>query len=436
MTHLIIEQGKEVGKELSVPAAGMKFGRSPANDLVLDDEQVMLFHGRFFFKSDGTLWVTDFGAGEKTTVGGAPVDEQQLSVGDLIAVGATAFRVINTKESDSAVAPVEAPVVPENEEIDLGFKGSKAVVEPEQAKKESHRSSLMHRVMQVAVTLLVLGVLVLIGPELIKIASDDTPVVQQKDTLALSYERVQAGTDNIYRYCLELDEGGRCTISINDLKGKRHFQNEKELSDTVMLQLSRSIQDAGFFNVDSDYAGTAQDQYDLYDLNVQRNRRNHHIKVLNREPPQEIKRTATVLEDFALSELGVPFSFKWKREKLMLYGEQSYELGRARYAERDVRHGNLAEAIKHFEETMLYLETIEPKPALYSQAADGLQKAKDEQQRRYDDFMFRADRSIRLSDWTEAAKHLRVLTELVPDRNDPRYDKISAKLLNVEHHLR
>ena len=37
MSHLIIEQGKDVGKEVTVPSGGMKFGRSPANDLVLDD---------------------------------------------------------------------------------------------------------------------------------------------------------------------------------------------------------------------------------------------------------------------------------------------------------------------------------------------------------------------------------------------------------------
>ena len=87
MSHLIIEQGKEVGTEVVVPPTGMKFGRSPANDLVLDDEAAMLFHGRFFFKSDGSLWVTDFGAGEKTTVGGMPVDEHQLKSGDLVVVG-------------------------------------------------------------------------------------------------------------------------------------------------------------------------------------------------------------------------------------------------------------------------------------------------------------------------------------------------------------
>lgn len=440
MSHLIIEQGKEVGREVTVPPAGMKFGRSPANDLVLDDKAAMLFHGRFFFKSDGTLWVTDFGAGEKTTVGGIPVDEVALKVGDLVVVGSTAFRIIHTGQQGAA--PAAAPAVAAAagaDAIDLGFKGGK---KQRQSQSDSEKvpgkaSSLMHRLMQVSVSLLVLLVLVIVGPELMKIASSgDAPVVAPTEALAFTYERVQADTRNIFRYSLELDEKGNFKIGIDDLKNNRHIQKEKRVTETMMLQLSNSIDDAGFFQVDSDYAGTAEGQYDLYDLTVQRNRRYHHIKVLNRVPPQEIKRTVSVIEDFALSELGIPFTLFKDNAELERYAEQAFGLGEARYAERDVRNGNLAEAVKHYQEAMLYLETFEPKPPLYQQAADGLLRANNERNKRYEDYMFRADRSIRLREWDAAAKHLRILSELVPDRSDPRYEKISAKLLNVEQNMR
>jgi len=143
-----------------------------------------------------------------------------------------------------------------------------------------------------------------------------------------------------------------------------------------------------------------------------------------------------VIEDFALSEIGIPFTFFKDNDELMRYAEQAYELGTARYAERDVRHGNLAEAIKHFKEAMLYLETFEPKPALYSQAADALLRANNERNRRYEEYMFRADRAIRLRDWVGAEEALRILGELIPEREDARNEKINAKLLNVEQHLR
>ena len=174
----------------------------------------------------------------------------------------------------------------------------------------------------------------------------------------------------------------------------------------------------------------------MYDIAVQRNRRFGHIKVLNRVPPQEIKRTVAVIEDFALSELGIPFTLFKDNAELMRYAAQAVSRGGSRHEERDVKYSNLATSIKHYEEAMLYLETIEPKPPLYDLAERGLAIAETERDKRYDDYMFRSDRAIRLREWTEARKYLRILTELVPDRSDERYEKVNAKLLNVEQHLR
>lgn len=434
MSHLIIEQGKEVGREVAVPPTGMKFGRSPANDLVLEDDAVMLFHGRFFFKSDGSLWVTDFGAGEKTTVGGIPVDEHPLKAGELVEVGTTAFRIINT-EMGAATAAV--PAARGDGDIDLGFKGAAAFSPAHQeVSSEPSKNTLIPRFLQVGVILLVLVVLLVVVPSLMELGKNNTRTVTQKPSISLSYERVQGDTENIFRYYLELDEKGRFAIAIDDLKNNRHVLKEKVVSETMLLQLSNSLEDAGFFEVDSDYAGTAEGQYDLYDIAVQRNRRFHHIRVLNRAPPKKIKRTVAVIEDFALSELGIPFTLFKDNAELMRYARQAVSLGQSRYNERDVRYSNLASSIKHFEEAMLYLETFEPKPPLYAEADRGLGLAEVERDKRYEDYMFRSDRAIRLKDWEEAAKYLRILTEIVPDRSDERYEKVNAKLLNVEQHLR
>ena len=434
MSHLIIEQGKEVGREVAVPPTGMKFGRSLANDLILEDDAAMLFHGRFFFKSDGTLWVTDFGAGEKTTVGGMPIDEHSLKVGDLVQVGGTAFRIINTQMG----GPAESPAAGHGgEDIDLGFKGGKVFSPARQTRtSESPKGTLMPRLMQVGVILLVLVVLLIVVPSVVELSKDNTKPVQQKQSLTISYERVQGDRQNIFRYYLELDEKGRFSIVIDDLKNNRHVLKDKQISETMLLQLSKSIEDAGFFRIDSDYAGPAEGQYDLYDIAVQRNRRFGHIKVLNRVPPQEIKRTVAVIEDFALSELGIPFTLFKDNAELMRYARQAVSRGGSRYEERDVKYSNLATSIKHYEEAMLYLETIEPKPPLYDLAERGLAIAEAERDKRYDDYMFRSDRAIRLREWAEARKYLRILTELVPDRSDERYEKVNAKLLNVEQHLR
>jgi hypothetical protein len=414
----------------------------------LDDPVVMLFHGRFFFKSDGSLWVTDFGAGEKTTVGGKPVDEYQLKAGDLVEVGGTAFRITSTSlEQDTPpVVPDAAPKKSEAkasgssaepaDDIDLGFKREKKSRRAPEKKAEHKSASLTSRLMQVSVILLFLIVLMVVGPSLMEMSKADVTNVQQEEQLTLSYERVMGTTKNIFRYQVDLDEKGVFSVRIDDLKTNRHQIESKELPQSVIEQLSHGILAAGFFDVDSDYAGTSTDQYDLYNIAVQRNHRFHHIRVLNWTPPTAIQRTTQLIEDFAVSELGI--SFTWMKDpiELMQLAEHAFEVGEARYAERDVRYGNLATAITQFKEAMLYLETIEPKPAMFHRASGLLESAQIEQTARYEDYLFRSDRAIRLQDWEEAAKYLRILSELVPDRSDPRYEKISAKLLNVEQHLR
>jgi hypothetical protein len=419
----------------------MKFGRSPANDLVLDDSSVMLFHGRFFFKSDGSLWVTDFGAGEKTTVGDLPVDEQQLKAGDLVSVGSTSFRVIKADSTDSGeiIAPLSA-IVSSSDEIDLGFGPSKAQRRNEVNAPGGHGKggSFTHRLMQVLISLLVIGVLVYVALEALKLSSGPTnlPVAPPENTLALSYERVQADTGNIFRYQLDLDEKGNFIVVVDDLINNRHVRKEKKISEPMMLQLASRLDETAFFESGSDHVGIAEGQYDLYDLTLQRNHRYHHIKVLNRMPPQEIKRAASIIEEFAKSEVRELFTILIPTPELRRYAEQSYQLGQARFAERELRHRNLAESISHFEEAMLYLETFEPKPALFEEARAGLEKATELRDIKYEDLMFKADRAMRLKDWEGADRTLKVLAELVPDRGDPRYDKIRSNMLIAERHLR
>jgi len=445
MSHLIIEQGKDVGREVTVPAGGMKFGRSPANELVLDDDAVMLFHGRFFFKSDGSLWVTDFGAGQKTTVGGQPIDEHQLKTGDLVEVGNTAFRIIGTSRGDAeaAPAPVESPAPvtraeskDEGEHIDLGFKHSGRSPKADAATGKQGRSTLIHRWMQVGIPLLVLLVLAALGSMLLQTGGSSSATSQQGNTLALTYERVRADTNNIFRYYIQLDDKGVLSIQIDELKTHLHFQKSKQLSTSLLTQLSHGIEDAGFFKVDSDYAGTAQGQYDLFDLAVKRNRRYHRIRVLNNRFPSSIERTQEVLEEFASRELNIPFTMTMPSRERIRYGLQALELAKTRFAERDVRHMNLAESIKHYNEALLFLQDIEEKREQYEEAEAGLDEAAQERDNRYDDYMFRADHSIALQEWQAAYKNLQILQELVPDREDPRHDKINDKLMSVERHLR
>ena len=433
MSHLIIEQGKDVGKEIMIPQTGIKFGRSPANNLVLDDEVVMLFQGRFFFKSDGTLWITDFSVGEKARLGGEPIDEEQLKVGDLVEVGSTAFRVISTKREGSGPAPVAD--APEQEEIDLGFKPAKTAVRTASGDREpSRHASPVYRLLQVAVTVLLLSLVVVGAMELL--GAKDRSGGRREKGIAFTYECVRGDADNIFRYALELTRDGKASIEVDDCRS-RHISQRAQLSAEDMENLSRRLAGSrGFFKINNDRVGNIPGEYELYDVALALDGDFNHVRVLNREMPEDLRKTIAILEDFALEALEVSFTLMQDDASLIRYAQDAFRLGEQSFEERESAYSKLPKAIRHFNEAINYLETMEPKPDPYGKAMRLLEKARAEQDQRYKDYMFNVDRAMRLGDWAEAKKQLRVLAELIPDRSDERFQVISSKQLEVENKLR
>lgn len=433
MSHLIIEQGKEVGREIMVPQTGIKFGRSPANDLVLDDEVVMLFQGRFFFKSDGTLWITDFSVGEKARLDGEPIDEEQLKVGDLVEVGSSAFRVISTRREGSGVVP--AADAPAQDEIDLGFKPSKPARSAHGAARESVKhASPVYRLLQMAVIILLLLLVVVGATELM--GARDRSGGRSEKRVAFVYECVRGDTENIFRYALELTPDGKASIEVDDCRS-RHVSKRAQLSAEDLENLSRRLAGSrGFFKINNSQEGNVPGQYELYDLALTLDGDFNHVRLLNRQMPPDLRQTIAIIEDFAFEALDVSYTLMEDDASLIRYAQEAVRLGEERYAERDSAYGNLAKAIMHFNESITYLETMEPRPDPYDKAMRLLEQARQEQDKRYKDYMFNVERAMRLGDWAEAKRQLRVLAELIPDRSDERFDAISSKQLEVENKLR
>jgi len=57
-------------------------------------------------------------------------------------------------------------------------------------------------------------------------------------------------------------------------------------------------------------------------------------------------------------------------------------------------------------------------------------------QTRYEDRYFRSEKAIKIQDWQDASKNLRIILETIPDREDDRYKQAQVKLLDVERHLK
>jgi len=122
-------------------------------------------------------------------------------------------------------------------------------------------------------------------------------------------------------------------------------------------------------------------------------------------------------------------------DELQRLARHAYLQGLKLYDEREVRDQNLSLAIRAYQEAENYLETIEPKPDFYPHIIAGRKDSERELQAKYEDRLFQAERAIKLQDWTEAARHLRVMCAMIPNRSDERNKQAMRELLDVERHL-
>lgn len=447
MAHLIIAKGDRQGQEFTITAGGMRVGRSESNDLVLDRGTLSQFHCRFFFKSDGSLWVTDFGSTNQTLVNGHSITEQRLDRGDSVDVGGVIFKVVDDRSpapasEKSERAPshtAEKPPAPapqpkadgqsdgdSSPHYDLGFKR-----EPSGGKR-----SLVLRLGWALATLVLIVLLALV---IFKFAGSQgdvqtsAPAPRPDLPLQIDYEKVEGDDSNIFRYALTLEDG-ILSIRIDDIKNTRHIVREKEVAPELVADLRDRIDATEFFYLQPDYSGISPGIYELWDLSITIGRKTAHVRVFNRLEPNDFKEVREMVEEFGKTELGLA-ALALSPEKLREMASDAYLLGRKNFEERQVRYENLWESIRQFKLAQWYLETIEPKPDFYRKAVTGLDQAERALDERYQDYIFRADRAVKLGDWEEAAKNLRIILRLIPDRNDERHSDAQKQLLSVERRL-
>jgi len=158
------------------------------------------------------------------------------------------------------------------------------------------------------------------------------------------------------------------------------------------------------------------------------------IKVVNHIEPEEFAAARSLIEEFGKNELGLaalaidPATLVDKARASLLQAKKMWD-------EREVRDVNLFNAIRAYRECEWYLETIDPKPDFYGEVLSGKTDCESELKRRYNDLWFMAERAVKLHDWKEADRQLKVICEMIPDRSDERNQNASKTLLEVERHL-
>ena len=419
--HLVVEKGEDKGLRVHIPPEGARVGRSSKNDVVLVDPLLSRHHCRLFFKPGEGLWVTDLGSANETIVNNETIQEKNLQTGDRIMLGDTVLKVVN-----DGITGISA-----GDMVDLGLS-------PEQS--PASRTKLTRGPLLIIAALMAVLAAVVWVPKLLKSTATPPPAPVQPEApvdwpVELRYEKVEADADNIFRYYLQLGPDRTLSIEIDDIANDRHVRKEKQIAEDYVHYLVDRIENAGFFGLNESYEGLQPGVLESWDVEITIGRRHHRARVVNRVEPDAFKATRELLEECGKQELGL-WAIQFSAEKLLEMARDAFLLGQKLYDERQVEYGNLAGAIKSFEEADWYLETVEPKPDFYDEILALRREARELLDEQYNDQNFSAKRAVRMREWEEAAHELRVILEMIPDRSDPRHEEARKELIEIENRRR
>ena len=231
---------------------------------------------------------------------------------------------------------------------------------------------------------------------------------------------------------MEIDGSGFLRVAFDDVPGEnRHVDKKAKLSDAALKRIGEILETPGFSALEDEYAGaSAADENALrsYRIRVVRWNDVKDILVENAPEPDAFRAVREALEAFSRNELGI-WAIQYSREKLLELSEQSAAVGDAKWEEREVEYGNLSTAAKSYREAIFYLETI-------IELKEKLTRTENELAERYKNQRFLAEKAINLGDWEAAQSELKILCELVPEKDDPRHTEANAKLVDVENRMK
>lgn len=432
--ELRVSFGEMKGRRYALADGTLRLGRSSSNDIHVADEELSRNHCLFeAFGTEG-LRVIDLASANGTYVNGEKIGSRavELKAGDVVEVGRTYLEVVGETRQG---------------EVDLGLGTADLAPAPVMSDKPRTSGAKILCLALVLVLLALIAGLTFLPNRIIAPGrSNESGETQLETQQALAvptvrevvYEKVKADSNGIFRYQLTATEGGDISITIDDTANDRHVAEKKvRLTAQAYEELNRILDYREVGRLDSNYSGRRADSssLDAITLKIVYSTRVKKVSVVNASEPEEFAAIRAKLDVFAKSELGI-WAIAYSRDRLVELAEQAVVIGRQKWDDRDVDHGNLSSAIAAFEEACFYLETVEPKPACHAAALEGLAKAKEALSLRVEDLRLRANLASRRGEWDVACEELKTLMEMVPDRRDDRHRDAREKLLVAERNLK
>ena len=445
---MLITSGPMAGKRFEVGPGGVRLGRSSSNDISIPDEELSRNHCLIEQSGEAGVRITDLASANGTFVNG----EQELRAGDSIEVGSTTISVVG----DAVPAPASAEAAPRpagryarGATIDLGLGAASGSAEkgdaapsPSGGKPSVRQRAMLANVLWIVAALMVAAAIAVVLCMPRESEKPVVPVVEEKPEqklVSLRYEKIEADASRVFSYRMDVDESGVLHVAFDDVPGEnRHVDKRTKLSEKARKRILEVLEKPDFAALDDEYVGSSvEDDNALRRFRIRVVRWNSvkDILVENTQEPDAFREVRESLEAFSRNELGI-WAIQYSKEKLIELSEESAKIGDAKWDDRDVEYGNLSASVKAYRDALFYLDTVNPKPGSYAVVKERMSRSEAELKQRYEDQRFLADKAINLGDWEQAQTELKILCELVPERDDPRHAEANARLVDVENRMK
>ncbi len=441
--EMLVTEGPLKGRRFSVPADGLRLGRSSSCEISIPDPALSRNHCLFETRKDG-LWVTDLASANGTVVNDVQLgpDSHCLKPGDVVYVGDSALQAVAVVEKvpPEEPAPATDPALPV---IDLGLGGGPSPAgggDAARADGDTRPSWARYALWGVALAAVLAAATLIVMP--VQTEPEPSAVEEPSDAdmgklVSFSFEKVKADSRAVYRYALSFD-GKSLHVEVDDVpESSRHVRESAELSAAARARLAEILSSPGLYVLGREYVGNPFEPGSLtgYALHVICAKRVLDVSVENVAEPEALQDARMKLEAFADSELNL-HAIHMPVAKLRELSAEARRVADAKWAERESRFGNLAEALRKYDAALHYLKTVDPKPADYEETRARREIVKKELDRVYMLHRGNADQAIGTQNWEQAKYELQVLLELVDDQGDERNKEASRKLLEVEARMK
>jgi len=432
--------GEFKGRRYEVKAGGIKLGRSSSNDIFIPDPELSRSHCIFEPLDSGAVKVTDLASANGTLVNGEEIGSRtvELKPGDIVEAGDIKLMLAGGDKPKPPVRPDKPPVlIPEADARD----GVSAGAPRGDGKKPKLDLRSLLWGGTVLVLLAALVTVMVVPVDQIEEAGDAEPVAEiagpRGELKSFDYELVDADSNGIFRFFLTF-RGGVLVVEIDEVgKEPRHVTKSKRLSDVSVGTLANLFAAAGLEKLAREYAGPDSEPPVLKSCSVEYtlDGRTRQVAAINTPAPEALRQFREKLETFAKNELSI-WALEYSADKLLEMAHSAAQSARTKYEDRDVRYGNLHDAIRNFEEALVYLDTVNPKPVEYARYQEELRIARNELDLRYREVSFQAAKAQQLQDWEAAREQLGIVLDMLVDRDDERYRQAAEALNDIEKRLK